>query len=235
MTATDRVASWSQPGTVAAFASGAPNARLMAVAARLRASGARRVVDIGCGAGRNAIPLARKGWDVLGFDLSSPMIDAAVRRAREESLDPLAEFRVAPMDAIPADQASADLVVAHGIWNLAVSSDEMRNGMREAARIARPGARLFVFTFSRHTLPDDAPPVEGETFVFTQFSGQPQCFLTEAQLVAELADAGFVRDPEEPILEHNRPPDGAAPLTRAPVIYEGVFLRRMPFTTSSAV
>ena len=31
---------------------------------------------------------------------------------------------------------------------------------------------------------DDAPPVAGETFVFTQFSGQPQCFLTERELVS---------------------------------------------------
>lgn len=221
----DRVASWSQPATVAAFASGSPNARLMAVAARARASGAARLVDIGCGAGRNAIPLAREGWDVLGTDLSTPMLDAAVRRAREERIDPQPVFCVAPMDAIPADDASADFIVAHGIWNLAGSSDEMRRAMREAARVARPGAVLFVFTFSRQTLAADAQPVPGETFVFTQFSGQPQCFLTEAQLVAELEDAGFVRDPDEPILEHNRPPEGAARLTRAPVIYEGVFRR----------
>jgi hypothetical protein len=130
------------------------------------------------------------------------------------------------MDAIPADDASADFVVAHGIWNLAGSSGEMRRAMREAGRVARPGAGLFVFTFSRHTLAADAEPVPGETFVFTQFSGQPQCFLTEAQLVAELAEAGFIRDADEPILEHNRPPEGTAPLTRAPVIYEGVFRRR---------
>lgn len=225
MTAVDRVASWSQPGTVAAFASGSPNARLMTVAAGARARGATHLVDIGCGAGRNAIPLARDGWTVLGLDLSAPMLDAAARRSREERLDPPPVFVTAPMDAIPADDASAEFVVAHGIWNLAASSDEMRRAVREAARISRFGALLFVFTFSRHTLPADAEPVAGETFVFTQFSGHPQCFLTEGELVAELASAGFVRAPDEPILEHNRPPDDAARLTRAPVIYEGVFRR----------
>jgi len=38
----------------------------------LRHSESRRVLDLGCGAGRNAIPLARLGWDVLGIDLSIP-------------------------------------------------------------------------------------------------------------------------------------------------------------------
>ena len=130
MTAADRVASWSQPGTVAAFASGSPNARLMTIAAQARASGAARLVDIGCGAGRNAIPLAREGWAVLGVDLSTPMLDAAVRRSRDEHVDPRVAFFVAPMDAIPADDASMDFVVAHGIWNLAGSSDEMRRAMQ---------------------------------------------------------------------------------------------------------
>lgn len=226
VTAADPTAPWTQPGTVAAFASGSPNARLMAVAAHARQSGATRLVDIGCGAGRNAIPLAIQGWNVLGLDLSMPMLDAAARRSREELVDPAPTFVASPMDVIPAADASMDFVVAHGIWNLATSSGEMRRALREAARVARSGAILFVFTFSRHTLPDDAAPVPGEPFVYIQFSGQPQCFLTEAQLLSELADAGFSRDPEEPIIEHNRPPAGSERLTRAPVIYEGVFRRR---------
>jgi hypothetical protein len=47
-------------------------------------------------------------------------------------------------------------VVAHGIWNLARTTTEFRRAIAEAARVARPGACLFVFTFSRTTLaPDD--------------------------------------------------------------------------------
>ena len=93
--------------------------------------------------------------------------------------------------------------------------------------MARPGAALFVFTFSRHTLPEDAEPVAGDAFVFTQFSGQPQCFLTGGQLVAELAAAGFTPDAAVPLTELNRPRAGAMAIGRAPVIYEAAF-RRTP-------
>jgi len=113
-------------------------------------------------------------------------------------------------------------VIAHGIWNLASSAAVFRRAVREAARVAKPGAALFVFTFSRHTLPPDAEPVPGEPFVFTQFSGQPQCFLTEAQLIAEMGLAGFVREPAVPLREYNLPRPGSLP-TGAPVIYEAVF------------
>ena len=94
--------------------------------------------------------------------------------------------------------------------------------VREAARVAAPGALLFVFTFSRHTLAPDAVPVPGESFVFTQFSGEPQCFLTGADLLSELGAAGFVPDPAVPLVEHNRPKPGSLS-GGAPVIYEGGF------------
>ena len=45
--------------------------------------------------------------------------------------------------------------------------------------------------------------------MFTQFSGEPQCFLTDAQLIAELNGVGFAPDPAVPFREYNRPRPGA--------------------------
>jgi hypothetical protein len=59
--------------------------------------------------------------------------------------------------------------------------------------------------------------------VFTQFSGQPQCFLTEEQIVSELRRRGFAPDARLPLRELNRVPQGAIHTSAAPVIYEGVF------------
>jgi len=215
---------WAAPDTVAGFASSPPNETLVRfAAAERRASGGRRLLDIGCGAARNAVPLAENGWHVLGLDLSRPMLDAAFGRARQAGVSSRVHLAAAAMDHLPAADASMDFVVAHGIWNLARSGAEFRRAGHEAARVARPGAALFVFTFSRHTLPEDAEPVAGDAFVFTQFSGQPQCFLTDAQLVAELAAAGFTPERAVPLTELNRPRPGAMTIGRAPVIYQGAF------------
>ena len=219
--------SWSAPSTVEGFARSGPNETLLAVARRELASAgpSGRLLDLGCGAGRNALPLAREGWTVLGTDLSQPMLRAAARRVEEEKLGGKVALALAPMDQLPAANASVDLVVAHGIWNLARSRAEWTRALAEAARVARPGAFLFVFTFSRHTLSPDAEPIPGESFVFTQFSGQPQCFLTAEELLAELAAAGFVPDPAVPLREHNRRPRGALHKGGPPVIYEAGFRR----------
>lgn len=224
----DRLAGtpWSAPGTVAGFKHSAPNARLMALAAdELRRLERGRVLDVGCGAGRNLVPLARLGWEAVGLDLSWPMLAAAADRVGAEALTGRCHLAQAPMDALPIRDGSADLVIAHGIWNLARSTLEFRHSVQEAARAARPGALLFVFTFSRRTIPPDCMPVGGEAFVFTEFSGQPQCFLTEAQLVAELGAAGFDPEPRVPLVEHNVPAPGTLS-SGAPVIFEGGFRAR---------
>jgi SAM-dependent methyltransferase len=181
------------------------------------------VLDLGCGAGRNAVPLARLGWKVVGIDLSWPMLCAAATRSREDRLESRLHVVLAPMESIPARDRSFDLVIAHGIWNLARSAAQFRQALGEAARVAKPGAGLFVFTFSRNTLPPQTEPMAGEPFVFTQFSGEPQCFLTEAQLVSELGRAGFAPDPGVPFCEHNRPQAGALSTGTMPVIYEAAF------------
>jgi SAM-dependent methyltransferase len=216
---------WSAPETVAGFVRASPNETLLAFAAEeLRRGGSRRAVDLGCGAGRNALPLARADWNVVGLDTSWPMLVAAARRARDERLADRVLLVHAAMDALPLPDASCDLVVAHGVWNLARSGAEMRGAIAEAGRVARPGAGLFLFTFSRRTLPPDARPVAGESFVFTQFSGEPQCFLTADELVAELAAGGFAADAAVPLRELNAPLPGAV-ARGGPVIYEGTFSR----------
>src|SRR3954468_20996190 len=100
---------------------------------------------------------------------------------------------------------------------------QFRRAVEDAARAARAHAALFVFAFSRHTLPPQIHPVAGESFVFTEFSGDPQCFLTEANLDDELNRVGFVRDPAVALTEYNRPAPGMLRTRGAPVIYEAAY------------
>ena len=107
----------------------------------------------------------------------------------------------------PATAAStSSWLTASGTWR-GRRPNGVRRALVEAARVARPGAGLFVFTFSRNTLPPRPVPFPGERFVFT--SSRPAAVLPTAEdLVAELRAVGFVPDPAVPLTEHNRRPPG---------------------------
>jgi SAM-dependent methyltransferase len=97
-----------------------------------------RALDLACGAGRNAVWLAERGWRVTAVDFS----DAGLSMARE-----LAEARGTTVEWIEADvltwtPANAyDLVC---VLYLQVPADERRTVLRLAADAVRQGGTLLV-------------------------------------------------------------------------------------------
>ena len=57
-----------------------------AVVQALGIAPALRVLDLGCGDGTTAIPLARLGAEVVGVDIARNLVAAGNRRAREAGL-----------------------------------------------------------------------------------------------------------------------------------------------------
>lgn len=184
-----------------------------------------KALDIGCGAGRNTVPLALAGYAVLGIDLSAAMVRAAREKAVTERA-PHCALALGSMAAVPIQDQTIDLIVAHGIWNLSQTDDELRRAMGEAGRAARSDARLIVYTFARRSLLETAQPVTGQQFIFAATDGAKHCYLTPEQLVTELARVGFAGDPAFPAVEHNAPRAGAVQLTNSPVFLEAAFIRR---------
>ncbi|MEX0878788.1 MAG: class I SAM-dependent methyltransferase [Thermoanaerobaculia bacterium] len=224
MTETNR---WEEAGIVGGFSTATANKVLLDfVRAEIARCPRLRILDVGCGAARNAAPMAAHGGTVVGTDVSWPMLEAARKRVALEGVAGRVGLVRALMDHLPLGDATVDLVVAHGIWNLARSAAEFRRAVAEAARVARPDAGLFLFTFSRTTLAPEDGPLPGEPFVFTQFAGEPQCFLTETQVKEELFRAGWEKDPPGPLTEYNRPVAVRTMTQDGPIIYEGTFRRR---------
>jgi len=74
---------------------------------------------------------------------------------------PLEFIRSHGAPAVPT--ASFDLIIAHGIWNLARPAVEFRHAVAEAARVAARGPTCSCHVFPVQTLPADAAAVTERT------------------------------------------------------------------------
>ncbi len=103
-----------------------------------------RILDVGCGTGRHAIELARRGYDITGVDLSPSQI----RRAREKAGEAGLSIRFEEMDArnMPFhDEFDLVIMLCEGGFPL-METDEMNFQILEhaAKALKRPGK--FIFT-----------------------------------------------------------------------------------------
>lgn len=95
---------------------------------------AARILDAGCGSGRNMVDLARRGT-VCGVELASSSLDLARRRQVGEVHPGSLE------EPLPFADAAFDLAVALDV--LEHVGDDAR-ALRELARVVRPGGRLVL-------------------------------------------------------------------------------------------
>jgi ubiquinone/menaquinone biosynthesis C-methylase UbiE len=89
------------------------------------------VLDIGCGAGAFLRLLADRGVEAFGLDASDVLIGLARSRLPE------ADLRVGEMEVLPYDDDTFDLVTG---FNSFFFANDMVAALREAGRVARPGA-----------------------------------------------------------------------------------------------
>lgn len=107
---------------------------------RLKVRG--RALELGCGEGRDAIFLAKRGFRVVAFDTSSAALSRARRRAREEGVP--VRFETADMAGpLPFPDASFDLVAAIDSFHLVTSPRDRARHFREVGRVLKPGGFYF--------------------------------------------------------------------------------------------
>jgi SAM-dependent methyltransferase len=73
------------------------------------------VLDIGCGPGRQCVPMAERQIRAIGIDIDEEMLGEAVRKIREKSLGRMADFIVADGENPPVKQNSFTACVLYGV------------------------------------------------------------------------------------------------------------------------
>jgi SAM-dependent methyltransferase len=112
-----------------------------AVARSLGITRGLKVLDVGCGDGTTAIPEAQLGADVVGVDISSPLVAAATKRARDMGLNNVRFQDGDACDLAGLSDASFDLVVS--IFG-AMFAPRPMDVARALVRVTKPGGRIVM-------------------------------------------------------------------------------------------
>ena len=116
--------------------------------------GVKKILDLGCGSGRHSVYLARRGFDVYGFDISEHGIKIAKGWLRKEKLK--ASFKIGDVyKKLPYKDNFFDaLISTQALHHNRIGS--IRKLIKEIERILKPGGIIFV-TVSRMGPKKDIP------------------------------------------------------------------------------
>lgn len=163
-----------------------------------------RILDAGCGSGRNLRYMLGAGFDVWAVD-GSPEAAAAVRGMVGELRPELPRERVqvALLDRLPFADASFDAVICNSVLHFADGAAHFRAMVRELWRVLRPGGLLFCRLGSRIGM-EFVP--EGGDGLYMTGDGAVWFLVDEAMLLQMEEELGAMRvDPlKTTLLERRR-------------------------------
>lgn len=141
-----------------------------------------RVLDAGCGSGRNLVYLLREGFEVFGVDRDPDQILRVRQLAASLRTDlPAENFRAAPIERMPFADSFAELVICSAVLHFAKDETHFRNMLSELWRVLRPGGTLFARLGSRIGM--DFQPVR--TGIFRTGDGS-EWFLVDQKKLLDL-------------------------------------------------
>ena len=109
-----------------------------------------KVLDAGCGYGRNLVYLLRAGVEVFALDADAGGVEHVRALARELAPKlPAENFRVGVIEKMPWPDGFADVVLCNSVLHFARDEQHFLAMMTELWRVLRPGGLLFCRLGSR--------------------------------------------------------------------------------------
>jgi len=129
---------------------------------RGRFNGRRRVLDAGCGAGRNLRFFLRQGFDVRAADIDAAAVDSVRRLAASlHAAIPEDRLHCGSLESLPWEDGSTDAVVCSAVLHFAANERAFNAMFSEMWRVLAPGGIFFARLATSIGLEQQLPSTTG--------------------------------------------------------------------------
>lgn len=163
-----------------------------------------RILDAGCGSGRNLVYLLREGFEVCGAD-SDPQAIAAVRRLAAQLAPglPATHFRLEAVEEMSFPSGFADVVISSAVLHFARDDEHFQSMLHGTWRVLKPGGVFFCRLASSIGMERQIQHLAGRRFRLPD--GSERYLVDEALLVNLTKDlGGQLEDPLKTTIVQNQ-------------------------------
>jgi 2-polyprenyl-3-methyl-5-hydroxy-6-metoxy-1,4-benzoquinol methylase len=154
-----------------------------------RIAAGMRVLDAGCGRGRNLVYLLREGYEVFAADADAGEVEGVRRMAAELGARlPEQNFRVETVEAMTFEDACADVVVCNTVLHFARDDAHFEAMLDGLWRVLKPGGLLFTRLGSTIGMESRVEQVKGRRY--RSPDGSERYLVDEALLVGQTERLG---------------------------------------------
>ncbi len=163
-----------------------------------------KVLDAGCGEGRNLTYCLKNGMDVFGIDQNPEAIQLLKLIAKQYKIEDIeARFQVMKLDKILFPDRTFDVIICSAVLHFAKSLEHFKRMLSELVRLLKPGGKIFIRTMTDHYLAEGVTEIEPNIY---QFPNEQIRFVVNAySLVKELNEVNLeLIQPFKEVVVQNR-------------------------------
>lgn len=160
-----------------------------------RISPGMRILDAGCGSGRNIVYFLREGYEVYGADSDAESVESVRSLARTLAPTlPASNFRVEPVEHMSFDDACADVVISNTVLHLAAGDAQFEAMLLGSWRVLKPAGLFFCRLGSTIGMESQVEHIQGRRY---RSPDGAERYLVDAAMLGSLTErlGGELADP----------------------------------------
>lgn len=151
-----------------------------------RYDNARKVLDAGCGSGRNLFYFLSNGYEVFGIDPNPEAIETVKQlSATLAPGNPQENFSIGYAENLPYNDNQFDLIICNAVLHFAKDEQHFENMLRSMFRVLKPGGYFFARLASDIGIETQIHPLGNQRYLLPDGSER---FLVNEQTLLKYTD-----------------------------------------------